>query len=118
MAEIGFGVLFAIGAVFNATYTLRNGAEFYRSFAEGAWLPPARDLIEKVVIPNATVVTVGLILFEAAAALLILTRGDMVQPALIAGAGFALIAAAASNPAGTIANLFLAALLVTLAIAR
>jgi hypothetical protein len=118
LGEIGFGVLLAIGAVFNTTYTLRNGAEFYRSFADGAWLPPARAVLDKVVIPNATTVTVTVILFEATAALLILTRGGLVQPALIAGAGFALLAAVASSPGGTIANLILAALMLILAMTR
>lgn len=65
IGEIGFGVLFGIGAVFNATYTRTHGEEFYGSFAEGAWLGPARRVIEKVVIPNTTVVTVLLVLFGA-----------------------------------------------------
>ncbi len=118
VAEIGFGVLLAIGAVFNATYTLRNGAEFYRSFADGAWLAPARDLVERLVIPNATVFTVAVVLFEATAAVLILTRGDAVRLGLFAGAAFALVAAAASSPGGTIGNLILAAGMGLLAFAR
>jgi hypothetical protein len=73
-------------------------------------------MIQKVVIPNATVVTVSLILFGATVAIMILLRGDLVRPALIAGACFALIAAAASNPGGTVANVALAALLITLAL--
>jgi len=57
IGEIGLGVLFLIGAVFNATYTRTHGEKFYGSFADGAWLSPARRMIEKVVMPNATVFT-------------------------------------------------------------
>jgi hypothetical protein len=116
VAEIGLGVLFGMGAVFNATYTRTHGEEFYRSFADGVWLPPARKMIEKVVIPNAMVVTALLVLFGATVATMILLRGDLVQPALLAGGGFALVAAAASNPGGTIANLALVALQFALAL--
>ena len=116
IGEIGLGVLFGIGAVFNTTYTRTHAEEFYGSFAEGAWLVPARRVIEKVVIPNATVVTVLLVLFGATVAIMILLRGDLVRPALLAGGGFALVAAAASSPGGTVANLALAAIEFTLAL--
>lgn len=116
VAEVGVGVLFGIGAIFNATYTRTHGEEFYGSFAEGAWLVPARRVIEKVVIPNSTVVTALLVLFGAAEAIMILLRGDLVRPALLAGGGFALVAAAASSPGGTVANLALAAIQFTLAL--
>lgn len=116
LSEPGFGVLFGIGAVFNATYTRTHGEEFYGTFAEGAWFPPARRAIEKLVTPNATLVTALLVLFGASLAIMILLRGDLVRPALIAGGVFALVAAAASSPGGTVANLALAALLATLAL--
>ena len=105
-----------MGALFNAMYTRNHGEKFYGSFAEGAWLPPARRVIEKVVIPNATVVTALLVVFGAAMAIMILLRGDLVRPALLAGGGFALIAAAASSPGGTVANLAIAAAAFTLAL--
>ncbi len=118
VVEVGFGVLFAAGAVFNATYTMTHGTEFYRGFADGAWLAPARWMIEKVVIPNATVVTVVVVLYGAAVAIMILSRGDLVQPGLVAGGGFALVGAAASSPGGTVANLAMAAVLFILAVTR
>ena len=116
IGEIGLGVLFGMGAVFNATYTRTHGEEFYGSFAEGAWLVPARRVIEKVVIPNATVVTALLVVFGATVAIMILLRGDLVRPALLAGGGFALVAATASSPGGTVANLAIAAVAITLAL--
>jgi len=116
--EIAIGVLFAIGAVFNTVYTLRNSDEFYGGFAEGAWLKPARWFVDDVVIPNATVFTVLLILFQIAVAVLILTRGDLVTAALVAGATFAVLAALASNLGGTVGNLSLAAIQIALALAR
>jgi hypothetical protein len=118
IGEIGIGVLFGMGALFNATYTRTHGEEFYGNFAEGAWLVSARRAIEKVVIPNATVVTALLVVFGATVAIMILLRGDLVRPALLAGGGFALAAAAASSPGGTVANLALAAVAFTLALAH
>jgi len=105
IGEIGIGALFGIGAIFNATFTRAHGEEFYASFAEGAWLVPARRVIEKVVIPNALVVTALLVVFGATVAIMILSRGDLVRPALLAGGGFAFVAAAASSPGGTVAGL-------------
>ncbi len=110
IGEIGLGVLFGAGAIFNATYTRTHGEDFYGSFADGAWLVPARRAIEKVVIPNATLVTSLLVLFGAAVAIMILSRGDLVRPGLLAGGCFALVAAAPSSPGGTVANVALAAL--------
>lgn len=86
--------------------------------SEGARFPPARWLVENAVIPHSTFVTVALILIQGAIAVLILTRGDLVTPALIAGAAFSLIAALASSPGGTGGNLLLAASQVTLAAYR
>ena len=117
-AEIAIGLLFSAGAIFNSVYTLRHSDEFYGSFADGAWLNPARWFVEEVVIPNARVFTVLLILFQVAVAAMILTRGDLVGTALVAGAAFAALAALASSPGGTIANLVLAAVQVALAASR
>lgn len=104
--------------MFNTVYTLRHGTEFYGGFAESAWLSPARRLIANVVIPNSTLFTVLLILFQAAAAIAILTRGDLVTVALLAGGAFSLIVALFSSPAGTAANLALAVIQFALALSR
>ncbi len=117
-AEIGVGVLFGVGALFNATYTLTHGTEFYESFANGAWFGPGRWLVEHAVIPNATLATIVIVLVEAALALMILLRGDLVRPALLAGAVFATTAAAASSPGGTVGNLALATIMVILALSH
>lgn len=117
-AEIGVGVLYAIGALFNTVYTLRHGEDFYGSFATGAWLSPARRVVERVVLPNATLFTILLILFEATVAALILTRGEFVAPALIVGAAFAGLAALASSPGGTAGNLALSVVQIVLAASR
>ena len=79
---------------------------------------PARSLIRDVVIPNARVFTVALIVFQLAIGVLILTRGDLVTPALVAGGTFAGLAALASSPGGTAGNMILAALQFALAAAR
>lgn len=117
-AEIAFGVLHAIGAVFNTVYTLRHSAEFYGGFAEGGWFRPAEWFIRNVVMPNGTLFTVLLILFQAAVAIAILSRGDLVTAALLAGGVFALVVAFFSSPGGTAANLVLAAGQFALALTR
>ena len=117
IAEIGIGVLFGVGAVFHAAYTLRHTDEFYGSFADGAWLSPARWVMSHLVLPNATAVTALLILFQGTVAVLILTRGEFAA-ALWAGAAFAGLAALASSPGGTAGNLALAVTQVILAVFR
>jgi hypothetical protein len=118
VAEIAIGVLFAAGAVFNTVYTRSHSDEFYGSFADGAWLSPARSFINNVVLPNATVFTAVLIVFQVLVAIAILSRGDLVTAALYAGAAFAAVAALASNPGGTAGNLALAAIQLALALSR
>lgn len=116
--EIGFGLLFLVGAVFNASYTLRHGEEFYGSFAASAWFHPARKLVRSVVIPQAKLFTILLIALQVSIAIMILSRGNLVQPGLIAGAMFSLVAASISNVPGAAANLTMAAILAFLAFTR
>lgn len=118
VGEIGVGVLFAAGAVFNAAYTLGHGDKFYGAWVAGAWHEPARWLLRTVILPHAKAFTVLLILFEATLAVMILGRGGFVRPALVAGAVFCVIAAAVSSPGGTVGNLTLAAMQTALALAR
>ena len=79
VAEVAIGVLYAVGAVFNTVWTLRHNAEFYGDFADGAWLSPARWVIRNLVIPNGTLFTVLLIVFQATVAIAILTRSDLMK---------------------------------------
>ena len=116
--ELAIAALYLVGAVFNATYTLRNSGSFYGSFAEGAWLGPARTLMRGIVIPNGRAFTIALIAFQLTIAALILARGDLVLVGLIAGAAFSVGAAAVSSPAGTVGNLALAAVQAALAAAH
>ena len=118
IAEIAIGLLFAAGAVFNAVYTRSHSDEFYGSFADGAWLSPARTFINNVVLPNATVFTAVLIAFQVLVAIAILSRGDLVAAALYAGSAFAAVAALASSPGGTAGNLALATIQLALALSR
>ena len=115
IVEIGVGLLFLVGAIFNASYTLRHGEEFYGSFAASAWFHPSRKLVRSVVFPYAKLFTVLLIALQASIALMILSRGSLVQLGLITGAVFSLAAVLVSNVPGAIANLALAALQVFLA---
>jgi hypothetical protein len=116
--EIGFGVLLLIGAIFNTVYTFRNGEEFYRSFVENALLLPARQLVEKVVIPRNQFFTVLMVIFQLAISLSILSRGAFVGPGMIAGGVFAFVAAWVSSAGGMIANLVMAIIMLYLGIYR
>jgi len=118
IGEIGFGILFLISAIFNLSYTLRHGKEFYGSFVANAWFGPYKTLIRTVVIPHATVFTILLVVLLVSLALMILTRGNFVKPALIVGAVFSLAIVPASNLPGAIANLAMAAALTLLALAH
>ena len=116
--EIGFGLLYLIGAIFNCLYTLRHGDEFYGSFADKAMLIPSKQFIRKVVIPRARFFTGLLIVFQLLVALSILSRGNLVELGLIAGIVFCFIATFVSNTAGAIANLLMAVVLMFLAFTR
>jgi hypothetical protein len=118
LVEIGLGLLFLVGAIFNASYTLRHGEEFYGSFAASAWFHPSRKLVRSVVIPQAKLFTILLVALQVSIAIMILGRGGLVQPGLIAGAVFCLAAASVSNVPGAFANLALAAVQALLAFTR
>ena len=106
--EIGIGLLFLIGAIFNSVYTFRHGDEFYGSFTENALLAPARALVRRLVLPHDRLFTILLIIFQLVVAFCILSRGELVETGLIAGAIFCFAAALVSNVGGAIANLILA----------
>jgi hypothetical protein len=116
--EIGIGLVYLIGAIFNTLYTRTHGEEFYGSFAKGAWFKPARALIDRFVIPNSKPFTYLLIVFQLLVALAILSRGPYVAYGLYAGALFSFGAAIVSNIAGAIATLVLAAVQFLLAFTR
>jgi hypothetical protein len=105
LIEIGFGVLYLIGAIFSSFYTLRHGDEFYGSFANKAIFAPSKQLIRKVVIPHARVFTILLIVFQLTVAFCILSRGALARPGLVAGAIFSFAVVFVSNTSGAIANL-------------
>ena len=108
-AELVIGVLYAIGAVHQGLSTLRHSKEFYGDMAERAWLRPAEVFVEKVLVPNSVAVTVMVVVFQAAVAIAILTRGPWVAPALVAGGVFSIVGALTGSPAETVGYLVLAA---------
>ena len=106
--EVGIGLVYLIGAIFNTLYTRTHGDEFYGSFAKGAWFKPSRALIDRFVIPNSRLFTYLLIAFQLIVAFAILSSGPYAAYGLYAGALFNLGAAIVSNVPGAIANLVLA----------
>lgn len=109
-AEIGIGVLYAIGAVHQTLSVLPNSRAFFVDMAEQAWLPPAQSIIENLLIPNSAIVTVLVIILEATLAVAILSRKSAVRPALIAGGIFSIVGALSGAPAETVGYGILAAI--------
>ena len=118
IVEIGFGLLYLVGAIFNVLYTLRYGDEFYGSFAEKAWLAFARPLIRKVVIPHARFFTGALIVLQLLVAVSILSRGAFVGVGLLVGVAFCFSVVFVSNVSGALANLVMAVVQLYLALTR
>ena len=116
--EIGFGVVYLIGAGFNFAYTLNHGEEFYSGFAERTWFSPAKWFIVKFVIPNPRIFTVTLILFQLFVAIALISQGPYVGLGLLAGTAFCMYAVFVSNVPGAIANLVMAVLQFYLASTR
>ena len=69
-----------------------------------------------IVIPHGTMFTVLPVVFELSLGVMILSRGELVKPGLIGGAGFSLTAALASSIRESIANLGLAIAFAVLAL--
>lgn len=116
-AEIAVGVLYAIGAIFNTSYTLRHSRQFYGEFAEKAWFRPAGQFIARLIVPNGKAFTVLLVLFQLMVSAAILTRGDFVVPALAVGGTFAAVVALFSSRGGAVGNILLAVIQFALAAA-
>ena len=118
IVEIGFGLLYLVGAIFNTLYTLRHGDEFYRSFADKASFVLVRPLIGALVIPRARYFTAALIVFQLVVGISILSRGAFVEVGLLAGAIFCFGAVFVSSIPGALANLVMAVVQLYLALTR
>jgi len=110
VAELTIGVLYAIGAVHQTFFVLRESQSFYADMADQAWLPPAQAFIEEFLVPNSVAITVLVAVFEATLAIAILSRGASVRPALVAGGVFSIVGALTGGPAETIGYGLLAVL--------
>ena len=116
--EIIIGVLYAMGAGFQAFDTLRHSRVFYQDMADLAWLRPAQIFVEDLLVPNSVVVTVLVVVFQATLAIAILSRRAAVRPALLAGGVFSIAGALTGGPAETIGYAVLAMIHFRLAAAR
>lgn len=116
--EIGFGIIYMIGAGFNFSYTRKHEEEFFGGFARNTWFPPAGWFIQKFVIPNPRIFTVTLVLFQLFVGIALLSRGPYVGLGLLAGTAFCMYAVFVSNVPGAIANLVMAVIQFYLASTR
>ena len=118
ISEFVIGLLYAIGSVHQAVFTLVDSRTFYEDMAGQAWLPPAQTLVEDLLVPNSRAVTVFVVFFQAAVAVAILSRGAWVRAGLIAGGAFSIVGALTGSPAETIGYAILATVHFRLAAAR
>ncbi len=88
LGRAALGLLFiAFGAVVNGVY-LAMDSGYYDAFADRSPFPFVRDTWESLVVPHLGVWITLLILFEAAAGVLVLLGGRWTQAGLVALIGF------------------------------
>ena len=110
VVELVIGGLYAIGAVHQLVFVLRDSEAFYEAMAAASWLPPSTALVEDVLLPSSTFATLAVGVLEASLAIAILTRGSAVRTALYVGGAFSVLGAITGSPAETIGYGLLAAL--------
>ena len=110
IAEITIGVLYAIGAVHQLVFIMRDSEKFYEAMAAVSWIPPATTFIEQVLLPRSTLVTLAVGVLEACLAVAILARGSAVRTALYVGGAFSVLGAITGGPLETVGYGALAAL--------
>ncbi len=88
LARAALGLLFIVfGAVVNSIY-LAVGNDYYADFADASPFPFVRDTWHSLVLPNQGVFITLLVVFEAAAGVLVLSGGRWTQAGLLGLIGF------------------------------
>jgi hypothetical protein len=82
VGRVLWGVFFVGSSVFNAAVTLPNPG-FYRDFADLTFLPFYRSLLLQVALPNATLISALVVVFEFAVGVMILSTARAVRWGLI-----------------------------------
>lgn len=82
VGRVLWGLLFVASGVVNLTVTLPNPG-FYRTFADLTFFPFYRWLILNIAIPNATLITALVIVFEFAVGVMTLSKGEWVRWGLV-----------------------------------
>jgi len=118
VAELVIGALYPIGSGHQAWFTLLNSREFYADMADRAWLPGTEAFVEKVPVSNSVVVTIMVVVFQAALAIAIFSQGSLVGPALVAGGVFSIVGGLTGSPSETVGYGVLAAIHLMLASAH
>ena len=73
--RIGWGLGFLVAAAFNLIYTLQADLDpFWEWFRENAWFTVYKDMLERIVIPNGSVIVVLTVVFEVVTGVLILNK--------------------------------------------
>jgi hypothetical protein len=89
VGRIVWGVFFIISSVVNLMMPLPN-PEFYRDFADLTFLPFYRWLLLNLALPNATMVSALVVVFEFVAGILLLSKRKTVRWGLIGTAAWIL----------------------------
>lgn len=82
VGRILWGLAFVAASIVNLTVTLPNPA-FYQTFADLTFFPFYRQLILNIAIPNATLISALVVIFEFAVGVMMLSKGEWVHWGLI-----------------------------------
>jgi hypothetical protein len=82
IGRILWGAFFVGSGVFNAAVTLPNPG-LYRDFADLTFFPFYRSLLLQVALPNATLISALVVVFELAVGVFVLSKGRFVRWGLI-----------------------------------
>jgi hypothetical protein len=87
-ARLAFGGFYLAMATYNTTVTLPNAAAAYKQIADELAWPGFDWLMLHLVVPAAVPLTVLLVAFEVAVAVLVLSKGRQVRLGLLAAIAF------------------------------
>jgi hypothetical protein len=82
VGRVLWGLAFVAASIVNLTVTLPNPA-FYQTFADLTFFPFYRQLILNIALPNATLISLLVVIFEFTVGLMMLSKGKWVHWGLV-----------------------------------
>jgi hypothetical protein len=82
VGRVLWGLAFVAASIVNLTVTLPN-PDFYQTFADLTFFPFYRQLILNIALPNATLISALVVIFEFAVGVMMLSKGKWVHWGLV-----------------------------------